>query len=75
MEWSNQDIEKLCELWQENECLWNVRVKEYHDRKERNKALSVIAVEMRIDGKFTIYKQCLSYFIVVIIKHLSVFHQ
>ena len=38
-DFSSIDIEKLIELWQEKECLWNISLEGYHKKSIKGNAL------------------------------------
>jgi hypothetical protein len=48
VEWSQENVLKLISLYEEKEVLWNVSLKNYHNREEREKALSTISAELDI---------------------------
>ena len=45
---------KLIELYHERDHLWNISMKEYHDKNKRDLAFQDIAREVQISGKFNI---------------------
>ena len=49
--WSVETIGKLIELYEERSCLYNTKMKEYHDRDLRKKAMDEISTAMEISGE------------------------
>ena len=49
--WSVETIGKLIELKEERPCLYNTKMKEYHDRDLRKKAMDEISTAMEISGE------------------------
>ena len=49
--WTAELIDRLIELYQERPCLYNTKMKEYHDRDMRKKALEEIATAIEVPGK------------------------
>ena len=41
--WTTEMIDRLIDLYEERPCLYNTKMKEYHDRDLRKKALEEIA--------------------------------
>ena len=49
--WSNEEIERLQEFYEENEALYNVRIKEYSDRNVRAGILDDIGQQLGKTGE------------------------
>ena len=50
MRWSEGDIFKFVELYQEHECLWNIMKPSYRNNEMRVGALEKIVEEIGIEG-------------------------
>ena len=49
-EWSHEEIVKLIELWSNEECLYNIKIDEYHDKDKRILALKRIKDALEVEG-------------------------
>ena len=52
--WTTEMIDRLIDLYEERPCLYNTKMKEYHDRDLRKKALEEIATALDVSGEFII---------------------
>jgi len=50
--WTEELEDKLIELWQQNECLYNTRCKVYSDRVKKRSAIEKIAKEIDVTGSY-----------------------
>ncbi len=50
--WSSAMEEKLINLWQEHECLYNVNDNSYHNRTDKEKSWAAIATELNQPRKY-----------------------
>lgn len=50
--WKEETLEKIIELYREQPCLYNVKLKEYHNRDMKKMALEKIANDLGITSKY-----------------------
>lgn len=54
VQWTSEMEERLVELWQEHECIYNVSSKNYHNRFEKENCWIVIANALGQQGNQTV---------------------
>ena len=50
--WTNEKLSELIDLYEQYQCLYNVKHKDYHNRDLRSKANLEIAKAMGCSGRF-----------------------
>jgi len=54
MEWTDERVFALIERYEKSECLYNVKLKSYHNRNVKKNVLENMAAEFKTTGSYNV---------------------